>query len=380
MNDRRDERAALAALTTIAAFSPRRLRLVLAHHTAAEAIECLAAGRTLAADATRGWTAEMLAAVGRDVAALDPPAVMDRCETEGITVLVPADPHWPAPLLFDEHAPSVLFARGDVSLPGRRRVGIVGTRNATAAGRATADELGEQLALAGVAVVSGLARGIDGAAHRGVRRAGGAAIGVVGSGLDVQYPRQNTDLWRWVGECGLLLTEWPPGAVAEAWHFPLRNRIIAALSELLVVVESRERGGSLITVEQAERLGIDVMAVPGSTRNRAAAGTNVLISQGAKVVTSVEDVLVALGFDHLPLVGAGTMAGHDGRRGPHEGTLEARVFELCADRPCTLDDVVNVLRVPVHDAAMAAARLERDGWLVDTAGWFEPAGSKLRQP
>ena len=124
----------------------------------------------------------------------------------------------------------------------KRAVSIVGTRNATAAGRATAFELGEALAGAGLAVVSGLARGIDGAAHRGVRAGVGDAVGVVGSGVDIPYPRQNAELWQWVAEHGLLISEWPPGTPPEDFRFPLRNRIIATLGDVLVVVESRRAG------------------------------------------------------------------------------------------------------------------------------------------
>src|SRR6185312_13567930 len=126
---------------------------------------------------------------------------------------------------------------------------------------------------------------------------GGPPIAVVGNGPDRPYPRVNAALWGAVCGRGLLLTEWPPGTTPEAFRFPLRNRILAALSEVLVVVESRERGGSLITAQAAMERSIDVMAVPGSVRNRAAAGTNHLLRDGAAPVTEVDDVLVALGLD-----------------------------------------------------------------------------------
>src|SRR5690606_572209 len=135
----------------------------------------------------------------------------------------------------------------DLSVLAERRAGIIGTRNATAAGRATAFELGHELAVNGVAVVSGLARGIDGAAHRGVRAGDGRPAGGVANGRDAPYPKPHTELWEWVATHGLLVSEWPPGTTPEPWRFPLRNRILAALCEVLVVVESRERGGSLIT-------------------------------------------------------------------------------------------------------------------------------------
>jgi DNA processing protein len=377
-----DERAACAALAALPALSPRALQRMLVHHTAVDAWHRLRTGSALAPGAAEGFLATTAGHLAEQASSVDPDAVMAACAAAGAQVLVPGDPDFPGLLAGDREPPPVLFVRGDLDKLGHRRVGIVGTRNATAAGRATAFELGESLAASGVAVVSGLARGIDGAAHQGVRAARGAAIAVVGSGIDVPYPRQHRELWEWVATDGLLVSEWPPGIAAEAWHFPLRNRILAALSEVLVVVESRERGGSLITARCAADRGITVMAVPGSPRSRAAAGTNHLLSHDrALIVTAVDDVLVALGLDtsrmrgQLPLGQRGPAAR---RRAPHgAATIEGRVFALCADRPCTLDDLVTALEVTVHDAAMAAARLERDGWLVDTAGWLEPAGSKL---
>ena len=212
------------------------------------------------------------------------------------------DPRFPALLGLDPAPPAVLFVRGDLGVLDARRVGIVGTRNATLAGRQTASALGCDLAAAGVAVVSGLARGIDGAAHRGALAAGeGAGVGrpvaVVGNGADRPYPKQNAELWSAVGGRGVLMSEWPPGTPPEAFRFPMRNRILAALCEVLVVVESRERGGSLLTVREALDRSVEVMAVPGSPRNRAAAGTNGLLRDGAAPVTSADDVLASLGLD-----------------------------------------------------------------------------------
>ena len=160
---------------------------------------------------------------------------------------------YPAVLADDLSPPPVLFARGDVAALDGRRVTIVGTRSATAAGREVAAELGAGLAQAGVRVVSGLARGIDGWAHRGALSAvgGGPPVGVVASGLDVVYPPEHRPLWDEVVERGVLLSEVPPGTTPHALRFPLRNRILAALGEVVVVVESKRKGGSLITVEEA---------------------------------------------------------------------------------------------------------------------------------
>lgn len=380
----RDERAALAALASLRALGPRRLRVMLGHHPPVELWLRVRDGRRLVPAAVEGMRPGTVGLLAAQAAGVEPDRLVDRCDEIGAVVAVPGDAEFPAILVADRDPPPVLFVLGDHHQVRRRRVGVVGTRNATASGRATAFELGEELARSGVAVVSGLARGIDGAAHRGVRSVGGPAIGVVGSGIDVPYPKQHRDLWAWIVADGLLLSEWPPGVVPDAWHFPLRNRILAALSEVLVVVESRARGGSLITAKAAADRGVTVMAVPGSPRSRSADGTNrLLFEEAATGVVSVDDVLVALGLDTSRAGGAVPV--HFGeravRRPPHQPhTLEAQVFALCADRPCTLDDLVVELAVPVMAAAMAAARLERDGWLVDTAGWFEIAGSKLGAP
>jgi DNA processing protein len=269
--------------------------------------------------------------------------------------------------------PPVLFARGDLDVLDGRRAALIGTRNATSSGRAMATELGRDLARAGVHVVSGLARGIDGGAHRGALAAGGPGrpIAVVGSGLDVVYPAEHHDLWDAVAEQGLLLAEAPPGAPPEPWRFPQRNRIIAALAEVVVVVESRESGGSLITVDEALERGRPVMAVPGAVASRAAAGTNRLLRDGAAAVLDVGDVLTALAIDHVPLaVGAVEL-----RRRPAPGDRSA--YEACQQRPRTLDGLADVLGCGLGEAAMSLARLRQDGWLAESDGWFEAIGAPL---
>ncbi len=376
-----DSRMALIALASISSLSPRRLWRMLEHHPPVDLWRRIRDGAPLAREATKYMHGTTLPRLQVEAAGVDPSRVVAACDAAGAQVLVRGDPEFPALLADDLEPATVIFVRGDLAPLQERRVGIVGTRNATAAGRATAFELGEALAGAGITVVSGLARGIDGAAHRGVRTAGGAPVAVVGSGIDVPYPRQHSDLWEWVAGAGLLLSEWPPGVDADAWHFPVRNRIVAALSEVLVVVESRERGGSLITAAEALRRDMTVLAVPGSIRCRAAAGTNQLLNENtAQILTSVDDVLVALGLDTSRARGEVPDRLRPIAAPSPQHSLEAQVFALCADRPCTLDDLVRELAVGVAAAAFAAARLERDGWLVDTGGWFEPAGSKLGAP
>ena len=243
---------------------------------------------------------------------------------------------FPLALRLDPQPPAVLFARGDlVALrrpPGRHRRHP--QRHRAAAGRSP-PTLGRGLAEAGVAVVSGLAKGIDGAAHRGRARRcpAGRPVAVVGNGPDVPYPRVNAGLWADVCARGLLLSEWPPGTAPEPFRFPLRNRILAALSEVLVVVESRERGGSLITAQAAHRaLGRrdgrpGLGAQPGRRRARTSCSAT-----ARAPVTGVDDVLVALGLDTRR---AGPAA-YDPR--PLPRGVEADVLAACRDDPRTLDD------------------------------------------
>jgi len=360
--------AYVAALAGFERMTSRRLRSLLASGSGRTAYR-IASG----AEVPRGLLATMLRSddgLARDfreqARRRTPEACWEQCRQAGIEVLTTGDPRFPAQLLDDPACPPVLFARGDPCVLDARRVGIVGTRNATQRGRQTAARFGYELAEAGVVVVSGLARGVDGAAHRGALAAAGAPpVGVVGNGLDRAYPRQHAELWEAVAERGLLLSEWPPGTPPDAFRFPLRNRVLAALVEVLVVVESRERGGSLITAREALARQIEVMAVPGSLQTRAASGVNQLLRDGAAPATDTTDILVALGLD-------GRRAGRsrfDPR--PLPRGLDADIVERCRRAPSSIEQLADGFDLTLGEAAMALARLERDGWLRETGGWFE---------
>jgi DNA processing protein len=197
-------------------------------------------------------------------------------------------------------APPALIGRGDVrqlrDLALSRAVAIVGARRATTYGREVAQEIGRDLAAAGVVVVSGLAFGVDACAHRGALDAG-KTIAVLGCGPDIPYPASHRSLWRRIAEKGLVLSELPPGTGAWRWTFPARNRILAALAGAMVVVEAAERSGSLIAADRAARIGRPVGAVPGPITSRSSAGSNQLLAAGdASVVRNAQDVLDLL--DH----------------------------------------------------------------------------------
>src|SRR5437763_5999817 len=283
---------------------------------------------------------------------------------------------YPDVLAQDHEAPAVLFSHGDLAALAGPRVAIVGSRRCTRYGRDVAFDLGRDLAAAGVRVVSGLALGIDGAAHLGALAAlaagGGAAppVAVVGSGLDVIYPRAHARLWTQVAEAGLVLSEAPVGARPEPWRFPARNRILAALADVVVVVESRAKGGSRHTVQAADTRGVPVMAVPGPVRSAASAYTNDLLVTGCNPARDVLDVLVA-----LDLIGRGPMRRRRGPAAtsppPPDDPNQAALLEAMGWQPASLDQLVVRTGFSPGQVSVALARLEVGGRVVGEAGWWE---------
>jgi DNA processing protein len=362
-----------AALAGLPGMGPARLSAVLRAAPAALAWERIRGGtgwRNAEAVAALGARPDaLLARWGRAARGVEPVAVWRAIVDEGVGVAVIGSPAYPPALAADIEPPGVVFHRGSPDVVAGPRVAVVGTRRCSSTGAATAWELGRDLAAAGVSVVSGLAAGIDGAGHRGalvaVRDGAPAApIGVVGSGLDVVYPRGQAELWRAVASHGVLLSEAPLGARPERWRFPARNRIIAALADLVVVVESHRVGGSMHTVDEADRRGIDVMAVPGSVRAPASAGTNGLLAEGRAPVCSADDVLVALGMRP-----AGRRSRDETRRRPDTGDVP--VLDAVGWQPATLDQIG--VRTG-HDLAVLAPALDRlceSGWVARRGGWYE---------
>ncbi len=362
-----------AALACLPRMGPGRLSAVLRTEAAALAWERIRAGTgwrdTDVRAALGAQPAALVAGWRRAAAEIDPAAVWQTIVDQAIGVAVIGSAGYPPVLAADIEPPAVVFHLGSPDVVAGPRVAVVGTRQCSATGAAIAWELGRDLAAAGVAVVSGLASGIDAAGHRGALAAVGhdddaPPIGVVGSGLDVVYPRGQAELWRAVASHGVLLSEAPLGARPERWRFPARNRIIAALADLVVVVESHRTGGSMHTVDEADRRGIDVMAVPGSVRAPASAGTNGLLAEGRAPVCSADDVLVALG-----LRPAGRRTREETRPRPDPG--DVKVLEAVGWQPATLDHIG--VRTG-HDLAVLAPALDRlceSGWVARRGGWYE---------
>jgi DNA processing protein len=240
-------------------------------------------------------------------------------------------------------------------------VTVVGTRRATAAGLEIAYNLGACLASAGVVVVSGLARGIDAAVHKGVVAEGGRGLAVLGSGIDVVYPARHRQLAADLREAGGgLVSQFAPGAQPLPWRFPVRNRLLAALGDVVVIVESHSEGGALITAQAALELGRDVMAVPGSPLVSASAGCNQLLRDGAGVVSEFDDVLAGLGLKSLQAPPLWTESVSD--------APSRRVLDLLTAEPVAVEVLVRLARLSASDVSRALARLELLGLVARERG------------
>jgi DNA processing protein len=287
----------------------------------------------------------------------------------GVRLLPYPAPLYPARLRRLSDAPPLLALRGQPGALAARAVAVVGARAPTAYGRCVARRIAGSLAAAGVVVVSGLARGIDAEAHRAALAAG-FTVAVQACGPDRVYPAAHRQLAEQIAARGCVLSELPVGTAPLAHHFPLRNRLISGLAEAVVVVEARERSGSLVTARHAADQGVDVLAVPGPIDAPTSAGTNRLLRDGAGVVASPEDVLHALGL---------ASTGPKPRRAqPVADRLEAEILAALADAPLDRDGLSRHLRRPPEALALALVELELAGRLhEDRDGRLRP-GSPLR--
>lgn len=264
------------------------------------------------------------------------------------------------------HPPAGLWCLGEVetlrAAPGGA-VAIVGTREASSYGERTAQMLAVEAARAGLVVVSGLARGVDAAAHRGAMAAGGRTIAVLGTGVDVPYPAGHRALHEAIQRQGVVVSEAEPGTKAFRGCFPRRNRIIAALARLTVVVEAGFRSGAMNTASQAVDLGRLVAGVPGAIDDPRAAGSNLLIRDGALVIADVEDMLTVYGLS--------TVGGHGGDgTGKGLGEMDRRILQLLGPRSIASSDVAFQLGVPVGQISESLLRLELSGLAVRDLGGY----------
>jgi DNA processing protein len=267
---------------------------------------------------------------------------------------------YPALLRELHDPPPGLFLRGSgsVDVLAQRGVAIVGARACSSYGSQVARLLGRELAAAGLVVVSGLARGIDGEAHRGALESGGQTVAVLGCGVDRDYPAAHAQLATRISEHGLVVSEYAPGVEPAPWRFPARNRIIAGLAAATVVVEARERSGALITADFALEAGREVFAVPGEITSALSAGTSALLRLGATPLTCSADVLEALGIDP-----AATTS-------PELDETPARVLEALTREPSGVDGLIRETGLDAAAVATALAELELLGAVAEADGLY----------
>lgn len=273
-----------------------------------------------------------------------------RGESGGLALTTIADEEYPAALRELHDPPAVLWSLGDWSALRTPVVAVVGTRRASAYGQRIARELVGALARGGACIVSGMALGIDAIAHRAALDNGGRTVAVLGTGADVTYPKAHSALHREIISRGLVLSELPPGARSDGGSFPRRNRIIAGLATLTIVVEAPFKSGALITSTCALDLGRDVAAVPGPIDMPQSQGTNQLIRDGAHIITCVDDVLTLVGFETTAR-----------SRVELRGEAEERVWTALEDGPATLDELCARAALPVSQCMTAVTGLELRG-------------------
>ena len=278
-------------------------------------------------------------------------------ERRGIHVLTCLDPDYPPLLQTISDPPIVLWMRGDPAALSAPAVAVVGARAATPSGVNVARRLGADLAAAGLVVVSGLARGVDGAAHAGALAAGGRSVAVLGCGVDVAYPAEHVELAQELVAHGVVMSELPPGSPPLAHHFPLRNRIISGLVRAVVVIEAGERSGSLITARMALEQGRDVLAVPGSVATGRYRGSHALIKDGARLVETVEDVLDELKWSRpAGFAPAGSAVGI-----PNLFITNGLEGKMASGEPYSLDDLAAATGRPAAVLLAELATLELAG-------------------
>jgi DNA processing protein len=289
-------------------------------------------------------------------------------ERSGVQLVTAFDAEYSRPLAEIADPPLVLFALGNLDRLRGPAVAVVGSRNATRYGRDVAASLAGGLSAVGVCVVSGLARGVDAAAHEAALEGPGGTIAVLGCGLDVDYPRENARLKQEIARRGLLLSEFEPGTEPRPQNFPIRNRIIAGLSSGVVVVEASQRSGSLITARLAADFGRDVFAVPGSVFSQTSLGTHGLLRDGAILCRGVEDIFAEL-FPTLD-VAAPPLAAPP--RAPADLSAEAlRLFDLLrAEGEASAEDLVRSTELPAALVLAALFELESAGLAAESEGRY----------
>ena len=347
-----DERHAIVLLSTLRGITPRTLhRLCWQQERASEAVAAIRAGRA-GSDGDRQHLADV-----------DAEAVMAAADAVGARFLTPDDAEYPSSCLQLDDPPVALYVRGSRLDVDEVRVAIVGARRCSTLGGEIARDLGRRLGSAGACVVSGAAYGIDASSHRGALDAGGRTIAVLGSGIDIGYPRSSADLIERIAQTGSVVSEYAPTVPAEPHRFPARNRIVVALSSALVVVEGAALSGSRISVDHALDLGREVFAVPGPVTSPLAEVPLALIRDGATLIRGADDLLDDLGL--VAPVHAQPV------EPPIELPEDERLVWTSLIESSLPDTLANAIPMSLSRTVAALTRLELRGLVRSTAGRYE---------
>lgn len=309
--------------------------------------------------------------LARRRAGLDPVKEAEKLQCAGVDFICCDDPGYPENLLQIFDPPPVIFIKGSLRPSDKLAVAVVGSRKPSPYGLLVAEKLAKDLAALGITVVSGMARGIDTAGHKGALAGGGRTVAVLGCGPDVVYPRENKKLVDRIVENGAVISEYPLGTIPEPWHFPARNRIISGLSLGTVVVEAAEKSGALITADFALEQGRDVMAVPGNVVSPLSRGPHRLIRQGARLVEGAGDIIDEMGLERLFPVPEESSGGKFKMSAEEEA-----LYRLLSLDPVPLDELIDRTGLPPQKVMAALMYLEikgltrqMPGKLYIRAGW-----------
>ena len=348
-----EPRLAYIALNQIRGVGPRTAQKLLDYCTSPAHIFQLSIEELIACPQIGEKTAHK---IFQQFSEIDPEAEVKRAKALQVEVITQADEHYPASLRSLYNAPLALYVRGALREEDAQAVAVVGSRAASTYGLNTADRLAYQMAQRGITVVSGLARGIDRAAHEGALKAGGRTLAVLGGAIDEIYPPEHAELADRIVRHGALISEYPLGRSADRTTFPYRNRIISGLSLGTLVVESEERGGSLHTAEAAMEQGRSVMAVPGRVDLPSSKGAHGLIKNGARLVESIEDILAEFEFElpdlHTP------DAGVDPRASLSLSASEQSIVTALWEEALTLDELARACAIESPQLSMILLGLE----------------------
>lgn len=360
-----DEATWLAALCASPHLGPVTTRKLISAFGSAEAVFKAPLARLQSVEGIGAKRAEGIASGRKEADALA--RKLEDLHKQGVRLVAHGADGYPDALnVLGDDAPLVLYIKGKMSESDRVALAIVGSRNHSADGKVAAEQIATELGRIGFTVVSGMARGIDTVAHRGCLAGGGRSIAVLGCGVDVAYPPENLGLMQRLAENGAVISEFAPGTPPMPENFPRRNRLISGLSLGVLVVEAALKSGSLITARYALEQGKEVFAVPGSIRAKSSQGTNELIKQGAKMVTSSEDIVAELAPELKAYLEEHRRSAGDMRASLADD--ERAVCEKMGGQPMHVDEIVRACGLPIAKALSILLQLELKGVVKQSEG------------